>query len=434
MKIEELNALIDERAKKQIEEVKTSIKAEMGTVTNTVDEKKFDEAVTKAVKKIQEENAKDLNSNANMLLNFEKANAESAMKGLKQETVKSVVNEMIGSALYAMEKFNHTNVKQVTNDELLASAKEKFANSKALHAVIEQKALNVSVPSEGGFTVPVAFSGDYIKLLYANTILDKLGVSRIPMVNGNMSIPKMTSGASAYWIGETKKIPSSQATFGEVNLKAKKLGCLSPISNDLLRYSGVGIENWVTEDLMMKARIALDNAFLNGSGTQYTPKGLKNVSGIQTTSGAVGVTTPIDMVAMLEQKNIPMLNVKWLTAPMVKSWFAGKAFASGPFAWADEISRSKTLNGYDLITSGSVAYDGTGTPSGDVWLGDWSQLLWGVGYDITVEMSREATFDDGTGNMISAFQNDLTLVRLITEHDFGVRNADAFVKGTFTQN
>lgn len=434
MTTKELEQIIDERAAKQIEEAKASIKSEIGNITNIADEKKFNEAVEKAVKEIQKQNAIEKNSNANMLADFEKANSESALKGLKQETAKSVVNEMIGSALFAMEKFNHNNVKQVKGDELLAAAKEKYANSKALHAVIEQKTLNTSVPSEGGFTVPVAFSADYIKALYANTILDKLGVTKVPLVNGNLSVPKMTASASAYWIGETKKAPLTQASFGEVNMKAKKLVCLSPVSNDLLRYSGVGIDAWIADDLMMKAKLALDEAFLNGAGTSYTPKGLTNVTGIQTTGDAntsVGVTTPIDMVAMLEQANIPMNNVKWLLSPMMKSWFAGKSFASGPFAWADEIARSGKLNGYDLVTSSTVAYDGTGTAHGDIWLGDFSQLLWGVGYDISVEMSREGTFDDGTGNMISAFQNDLTLVRMITEHDFAVRNEKAFVKGTF---
>ena len=431
----ELNALIDERAKKQIEEAKASIKAELGGINSEADEKKFSEAVEKAVSKILDDNKKALNENANMLLNFEKANAENELKGLKKETAVTVVNEMIGSALKAMSDGNKTNIKQVTSDEILASAKKYYPNSKALHAVLGQKTLTVSVPSDGGFTVPVAFSGDYIKALYANTILEKLGVRKAPMPNGNLSIPKMTASASAYWIGEANSITQSQATFGEVNLKAKKLACLSPVSNDLLRYNAVGIDAWIAEDLMMKAKIALDNAFLYGTGTANQPLGLANVTGVQsydTTGHNVELTTPIDMVALLEQANIPMENVKWLLNPLGKSWLQGKAFTSGPFAWADEIARSKTLNGYDFVTSSTVGYN-SGSGKADFWVGDFSQLLWGVGYDISVEMSREGSFADGNGNTISAFQNDLTLVRLITEHDFACRNANAFVKGNLAK-
>ena len=126
----------------------------------------------------------------------------------------------------------------------------------------------------------------------------------------------MTAKAAAYWIGEAQKTPASQATYGEVNLKAKKLAALTPISNDLLRFNAVGIDGWIADDLMRNAKVELDDAFLNGSGTAHTPLGLKNVSGVQTwtpASGtALGLKTPTGMLAKLKQANIPMDNVKWL--------------------------------------------------------------------------------------------------------------------------
>ena len=42
------------------------------------------------------------------------------MKGLKKETSTTVVNEMIGSYLKAMNEKNAMNVKQVSADEALA--------------------------------------------------------------------------------------------------------------------------------------------------------------------------------------------------------------------------------------------------------------------------------------------------------------------------
>lgn len=436
MTTKELEILIDERSKKQIEEAKASIKEEMGGITNVADEKKFDEAVTKAVNKVLEENKKALDENSNLLLNFEKANAENAMKGLKKETSATVVNEMIGSYLKAMTDKNAMNVKQVSVDEALNSAKKLYPNSKALHAVLGQKTLTATVPSDGGFTVPLAFSSDYIKALYANTILEKLGVRKVPMPNGNLSIPKMTDKARAYWIGEADPITASQASFGDVNLKAKKLASLTPISNDLLRYNAVGIEGWVTEDLMEGAKIALDDAFLNGTGTVYTPLGLKNTTGVQTWAPGGGgtvldVKAPTGMLAKLKQANIPMNNVKWLLNPMGESWLEDLTFASGPFAFPS-LDDGK-LKGYDVIESATVGYD-SGSGIADFWVGDWSQFLWGVGYDISVEMSREGTFADGNGNQISAFQRDLTLVRLITEHDFACKHPEAFVKAGLTQS
>ena len=434
MTTKELETLIDERSQKQIAEAKEAIIKEIGGVASVADENKFNEAVGKAVDKILAENKKALEENGNMLLNFEKANAENAMKGLKKETSTTVVNEMIGSYLKAMTDKNAMNVKQVSPEEALNAAKTLYPNSKALHAVLGQKTLTATVPSDGGFTVPVAFSPDYIKALYANTILEKLGVRKVPMPNGNLSIPKMTSKASAYWVGEAQKITPSQAGFGEVNLKAKKLAALTPVSNDLLRYNAVGIDGWIADDLMQNAKVALDDAFLNGAGTAHTPLGLKNISGVQTWTPVSGtdlsLKTPTGMLAKLKQANIPMDNVKWLFNPIGESWLEDLAFASGPFAFPS-LDAGK-LKGYDFIESASVGYNSS-TQTADFWVGDWSQFLWGVGYDISVEMSREGSFDDGNGNIISAFQHDLTLVRLITEHDFNVKHAEAFCKASLTQ-
>ena len=436
MTTKELETLIDERSKKSVEEAKTSILAEMGGIANVADEKKFNEAVEKAVSKVLEDNKKALEENGNMLLKFEQANAENAMKGLKKETSTTVVNEMIGSYLKAMNDKDAINVKQVSPEEALKVAKELYPNSKALHAVLGQKTLTASVPSDGGFTVPIAFSPDYIKALYANTILEKLGVRKVPMPNGNLSIPKMTAKASAYWIGEAQKITASQAEFGEINLKAKKLASLTPISNDLLRYNAVGIDGWIADDLMRNAKVELDDAFLNGTGTAHTPLGLKNTTGVQTWTPASGTAlslkTPTGMLAKLKQKNIPMENVKWLLNPMGESWLEDLAFSSGPFAFPS-LDEGK-LKGYEVIESSTVGYNESGSPiTADFWVGDWSQFLWGVGYDISVEMSREGTFADGNGNQISAFQHDLTLVRLITEHDFAVKHPEAFVKASLSQ-
>ena len=436
MTTKELETLIDERSKKSVEEAKASILAEMGGIANVADEKKFNEAVEKAVSKVLEDNKKALEENGNMLLKFEQANAENAMKGLKKETSTTVVNEMIGSYLKAMNDKDAINVKQVSPDEALKVAKELYPNSKALHAVLGQKTLTASVPSDGGFTVPIAFSPDYIKALYANTILEKLGVRKVPMPNGNLSIPKMTAKASAYWIGEAQKITASQAEFGEINLKAKKLASLTPISNDLLRYNAVGIDGWIADDLMRNAKVELDDSFLNGTGTAHTPLGLKNTTGVQTWTPASGTAlslkTPTGMLAKLKQKNIPMENVKWLLNPMGESWLEDLAFSSGPFAFPS-LDEGK-LKGYEVIESSTVGYNESGSPiTADFWVGDWSQFLWGVGYDISVEMSREGTFADGNGNQISAFQHDLTLVRLITEHDFAVKHPEAFVKASLSQ-
>lgn len=64
--------------------------------------------------------------------------------------------------------------------------------------------------------------------------------------------------------------------------------------------------------------------------------------------------------------------------------------------------------------------------------GDWSQAAYGVGMDISIKVSNEANYFDGT-NWHSAFQENLTLLLVEAYYGFVVGSNDAFVlytKGT----
>ena len=433
MEMSELERIIDERSSKQIAEKTEAIKKEMGA---GVSEAQLKEAVEKAVKEINADAEQKKAENVAYLEAFKEA--VSGNVETKENSV-TIVNQMLASAVRAMHNKDYRSIKQVSDEEILAQAKKDFAGSKALIKVLSTKAVNATTPTEGGFTVPLAFSSDYIDALLANTLIDKLGVRRVPLVHGNLSIPRMDSTSAISWGGEETVGDTTQPGFGEVNMHAKKLFAKSAITNTVIRESGVDVEGWIAEDLMRNARIALDIALLKGTGSQYQPRGLKNTTGVQTSGSsttAFGVDTPNDMEALLEQANIPMENVKWLLSPKGKSWIKSTKFTTGPFAWATEMATQKTLNGYDFLTSTTVDYTKAVSPASDYsdfWLGDWSQLLFGVSKDISIEVSRDGTFVSN-GKTISAFDKDLTLVRLITEVDFACRHPEAFVRGTYSQN
>ena len=431
MEMKDLERMIDERSAKQIDSAKESIKKELGAVPQA----QIDEAVKKAVAEITAKAENDKQENVKYLEAFKEAvGKDTSIKA--KETPVTIVNQMIASAVSAMGHKDAHNITQVSPEEVLAQAKKDFPYSKALHSVLEArcKTMNAGTPSEGGFTVPLAFSGEYIDALVANTLIDKLNIRRVPLVHGNLSIPRMDTTSAISWGGEETVGGITEPTFGEVNMRAKKLFAKTAMSNTLIRESGVNIEGWVAEDLMRKARIALDEALLNGTGSQYQPLGLANTAGVQTSGGtstAFGLTTPNDMVALLEQANVRMENVHWLLNPMGESWIRNKAFASGPFAWSEEMSRTGRLRGYEFHSSSTVKYVDTATDYADFWLGDFAEMMFGISKDISIEVSREGTFTNN-GNVVSAFDRDLTLIRLIAEVDFACRQPKAFVHGTYS--
>jgi len=353
---------------------------------------------------------------------YEDSQRHTESKGLKQE-----------SALVKMGRLVRLAAAGNCNPEkMLHVAKEVCPDDKETKGYI-QKALEAGIPSSGGFGIPSPLSGRVIEALYPNTLLDKLGVTKIPLTAGRLDMARMDTSASVGWVGELPSNTPTAPVFGNVSLSAKKLGANCEISNSLLRYNSVMIDSWVARDLNRKFRIALDAAMLDGTGTLYTPNGLTNL-GVQTygsSSTALDQLKPREMLALLKAANIDMTNVSWMMSPQMESWLMNLKTTTGAWIFMQEMTERGTLCGYKYLVSTSVGYTDTTTDYGDLWLGDFDYFLWGVGLDMELRMSQDAAYVSG-GTTYSSFQRDSTLVRLIGEHDFNVMQPKAFVKGTFS--
>lgn len=295
------------------------------------------------------------------------------------------------------------------------------------------KTLEAGVPSAGGFGIPQILSSRVIEALYAQTLLDKMGVSRIPLVNGNMSLARMDTTSTVGWVGELPAAAPTTPVFGDVKLSAKKLFALAEISNSLMRYNAVGIEGWLARDLQKKFRLALDYAAFYGSGTSYTPAGLANL-GVQTSGSSSTALTqliPDEMVALLKAANVPMTNVHWAMSPQMEAWAKNLKTTTGAWIFRQEMVENGTLSGYPYHVSTQVSYTDTTTDYGDLWLGDFDEFLWGSGLDLELRMSQDASYVSG-GTTYSSFQRDSALVRVVGEHDFNVMHPVSFVHGTYS--
>ena len=100
------------------------------------------------------------------------------------------------------------------------------------------------------------------------------------------------------------------------------------------------------------------------------------------------------------------------------------------------MARTGKLRGYDFHASSTVKFTKETAPTADYadfWLGDFAEMMFGIARDITIEISKEGSFQSG-GQTVSAFDQDLTLIRLITECDFACRQPKAFVHGVFSES
>lgn len=317
-------------------------------------------------------------------------------------------------------------------DKMGKAAEKAYARDELLNSEI--KAASVTDPSAGGFLVPEVLASELIGLLYNKLSVYQAGARRIPMPNGNLLIPRMDTGATVGYIGENGRLGKTQQVFGDIKLSSKKLGAVIPMSNDLLRSSSMAADTYIRDDLVKQMYLKMDLKTLYGLGTDNEPHGLasllnsSNIVGSSTTAFTADI--PSTLIGVLYQANVPMTNPYWIINGVTYSYLLNLKTSTGAYIFADEMLTAKTLRGFPYIVSNQVSYTAGSPGYVDIFLGDFSEFIIGEQMGMQIETSREASYYDGS-NTISAFQNDQTLIRAISLHDFAIRHDVSFVQGTY---
>jgi len=105
---------------------------------------------------------------------------------------------------------------------------------------IHMKAHTEGVNSAGGFLVPDEFENELISLRESYGVFRR-NAKIYPMGSDTLRIPKRTAGLTAYFVGEANAGTESTQTLDSVQLVAKKLMCLTTVSNELLEDAIVNI-------------------------------------------------------------------------------------------------------------------------------------------------------------------------------------------------
>lgn len=292
------------------------------------------------------------------------------------------------------------------------------------------KQLAESFLADGGAIVPDEYMAELIELLRAQAVVRQLGATTVNMASGSMTIPKQTGASTARYIGENTNIPASQPTFGQIQLSAKKLAALVPISNDLLRDSSPSADQIVRDDLVAVMALREDLAFIRGDGTNDTPKGLlhwsdpTHVFNAQSDSLDHITEDAAKAIRLIEEANVPMLRMGWIFTPRTKWYLMALRDLNGNLVFEPEL-RQGTWFGIPFRTTTQIPNNlGGGGDESEIYLADFSQAIIGENLSLSIDVSSEASWWDG-GNLRGAFSEDQTVIRAIARHDFAVRHQEA---------
>lgn len=291
--------------------------------------------------------------------------------------------------------------------------------------------------SSGGALIPQNLHDEVIELLRARSVVRKLGARSMPLPNGNLSLPRMAGGATAYYSGENEDIKSSVSKFDDAKLSAKKLTALVPISNNLIGFAGFNVEQLVLQDILAAISVREDKAFLRDDGSNNTPKGLRATANENNRfvewSGSATDLQAIDfylnsLILKLMESNSLMIKCGWAMSPRTYMTLFGLRDGNGNKVYP-EMSKG-LLKGYPIEHTTTIPSNlGTGGNESEIYFADFNDVVIGENSDMKIDFSNEATYYDTNGDLVSAFARDQSLIRVITQHDIGFRHPEGLCVG-----
>lgn len=309
--------------------------------------------------------------------------------------------------------------------EAAARAMGKTAQGIMVPADVMRRDLVAGTPTAGGNTVATdLLASSFIELLRNRMALDKLGITVLSGLNGNVAIPRQSGGATAYWVAENNAPTESQQTIDQVTLTPKTVGAFTDISRRLLLQSSIDVEGFVRSDLATILALAIDSAGINGTGASNQPTGVLNTAGIGSVAGGTNganVTWQniIDLESAIATANADVGNMAYLTNAKQRGRMKSiqkVATYGDTFIWD---GGTAPLNGYGAVISNQVPSNLTkGTSNGvcsAILFGAWNNLvmgLWG-GLDLMVDPYTGSTA--GTVRVVA-----------LQDVDFAVRHAESF--------
>ena len=288
----------------------------------------------------------------------------------------------------------------------------------------ERRAMGEGVGGAGGWYVSPLVSGYIIDLARNATCVLKAGAWTLPMDSPELTLVKVLTDPSAYWVGEHVAITESDGSFAPIKLKAVVLGTLIRVSQALLEDAPSAGE---TIEKMMAAALGLelDRVCLLGDGVNE-PKGLFNCADINLysmgTNGAAPTNyDPFSYASqyVLEDNGVP-------TAAIMAPRTFGTLDRLKAATTNQPLVAPQSYKDLEKFYTNQIPVNqtqGTATAASSAFVGDFKNIVIGMRKQLTIDISPAA----GT----NTFSKVEALIRAYLRVDVAVLREDHFclIKG-----
>lgn len=311
---------------------------------------------------------------------------------------------------------------------------------KGLEGAVKLKATAVqaSDPSTGTFIIP-QWSREFVAMLRGVPVIRSIA-RVVPNPTGSLTLRRQTSGSTVYWVGEGQPITASKPGVGLMQFLRKKLAGLAILSNDWLRYGGPEADAFILQDLLDGSALGEDLAFIRGDGTQYTPRGIRNLLAAanvfaQTATTLAGIDADhAKALRLVEEANIVLTPdaITWLLVPRTyyALWNAAPATDAGARPYREDLrvrdarAPEGRLLGYPVRKTTQIPKNLGGGSETETYAVHGPSCIIADTLNVQVDVFPGGAYQDGA-TVVSGISNDETPVRVLRETDFNLRYQEA---------
>lgn len=251
----------------------------------------------------------------------------------------------------------------------------------------------------------------------------------------------------AGWVGEAGQKPATALPVTIKNMDPKKVAALVPVSQEIVRANPAGFMSQIRVKVGTAIGKAFDLATLydqGGDGTAgagpfstwiaQTTKSVELDEDAAAATGGVRATLVAALRLLVDAGKTP---TGWALDNRMEPWLLEALGTDGHPIWREmelrdvpedqllgAVRRQVLLNRPAWMSEG--VYSGTAQDIMAV-LGDWTETAWGAVNGISYSISTEASVTIN-GALVSAFENNLVIVRAEAEYGWLVNDVEAFVK------
>ncbi len=271
--------------------------------------------------------------------------------------------------------------------------------------------LNETTGSAGGYLVPQEWYNQILKFVTESGVVRK-NATVIKMNRKELALPKLDRLPSFTFVSEGSMKPVSNPTFAQVVLSRKDGGFIVIFSKQLIEDEAFDIMGFVsrlaaqiisrTEDLAGFKGISgkIDGLFTNGIGASEVIVGGPSFTNIN-------YDDIINMISAVPSESLG--NAKWYMHRTIYGMLKSLKYeGSQEYVITPDERKNNMLEGFPVVlTDQAYALSEDLADRAFIGFGDLQYMILGTRNTLSIDYSKDATVDMGSGQTVNLWQNGL---------------------------